>query len=163
MGTALAAAALFLLARLGVSTPISETAIYLLLLGLGLGLGMVMQVLVLAAQNAVDYRLLGVATSGSALARQIGGSIGVSVFGAIFTNRLGDELARRLPPACTRPRTGALRSSSSSRLRSTRVRRGLQRRAPPGLPHRCDRHAHRVGPELAAARCARRERPPGAQ
>jgi hypothetical protein len=64
---------------------------------LGLGLGMVMQVLVLAAQNAVDYRLLGVATFGSSLARQIGGSIGVSVFGAIFTNRLSHELAQRVP------------------------------------------------------------------
>ena len=57
---------------------------------------MVMQVLVLAAQNAVDYRLLGVATSGSTLFRQIGGSIGVSAFGAIFTNRL----ATRAAPSC---------------------------------------------------------------
>ena len=64
---------------------------------LGLGLGMVMQVLVLAAQNAVDYRLLGVATSGVTLARQIGGSIGVSIFGAIFTNRLSHELVQRAP------------------------------------------------------------------
>jgi hypothetical protein len=31
------------------------------------GPGLVMQVVVLAAQNAVDYRLLGVATSGSTL------------------------------------------------------------------------------------------------
>ena len=45
---------------------------------LGLGLGLVMQVLVLAAQNAVDYRLLGVAPSGSTLFRQVGGSIGPS-------------------------------------------------------------------------------------
>ena len=73
-----------------------------------------MQVLVLAAQNAVEYRLLGVATSGASLARQIGGSIGVSVFGAIFTNRLGHELARGRP-ACTRPRTGAPLSCSTSR------------------------------------------------
>jgi DNA-binding MarR family transcriptional regulator len=58
---------------------------------------MVMQVLVLAAQNAVEYRLLGVATSGSTLFRQVGGSIGVSLFGAIFSNRLADELASRLP------------------------------------------------------------------
>ncbi len=94
-GTALAAVALFLLSRLDVSTPMPEVGVYLLLLGLGLGL--VMQVLVLAAQNAVDHRLLGVATSGSALARQVGGSIGVAVFGAIFTNRLDHELARRMP------------------------------------------------------------------
>ena len=39
------------------------TSLYMLVLGLGLG--MVMQVLVLAVQNAVDYRNMGVATSGS--------------------------------------------------------------------------------------------------
>ena len=60
---------------------------------------MVMQVLVLAAQNSVDYRMLGVATSGSTLFRQIGGSIGVAAFGAIFANRLGSEFAARLPGA----------------------------------------------------------------
>ena len=47
------------------------------MLVLGLGLGMVMQVLVLAAQNAVAYEYLGVATSGSTLFRSIGGSFGV--------------------------------------------------------------------------------------
>ena len=66
-----------------------------------------MQVLVLAAQNAVDYRLLGVATSGASLARQIGGSIGVSVCGAIFSNRLGHELAHRLPPGVHAPTRGS--------------------------------------------------------
>ena len=104
IGTAVSTVALFLLSRIGVSTPISETAVYLLILGLGLG--MVMQVLVLAAQNAVDYRLLGVATSGASLARSIGGCIGVSVFGAIFTNRLTHELAQRVPPGAHVP-TGA--------------------------------------------------------
>jgi EmrB/QacA subfamily drug resistance transporter len=96
MGTAIAAIAIFLLSRLAVSTPIWLAAIYLFVLGLGLG--MVMQVLVLAAQNAVPYKLLGVATSGSTLFRQIGGSIGVSIFGAIFANQLATELASRLPP-----------------------------------------------------------------
>ena len=101
VGTALATVGLYLLSLLGVSTPTRETALYLLVLGLGLGL--TMQVLVLAAQNAVEYRLLGVATSGASLARQIGGCIGVSVFGAIFTNRLSHELARRLPPGVHAP------------------------------------------------------------
>jgi EmrB/QacA subfamily drug resistance transporter len=95
MGTAVSTVGLYLLSRLGVATPTWVAAAYMLILGLGLG--MVMQVLVLAAQNAVDYRLLGVATSGSSLARQIGGSIGVSIFGAIFTNRLSHELAQRVP------------------------------------------------------------------
>jgi EmrB/QacA subfamily drug resistance transporter len=94
-GTAIMTVALYLLSRLAVGTPAWLADVYIAILGLGLG--MVMQVLVLAAQNAVDYRFLGVATSGSTLFRQVGGSIGVSVFGAIFSNRLGHELATRLP------------------------------------------------------------------
>ena len=100
-GTAIAAVALYLLSTLEVATATEVAAGYMLLLGLGLGL--VMQVLVLAAQNAVDYRLLGVATSGATLFRQVGGSIGVSAFGAIFTNELGRELARRLPAGAHAP------------------------------------------------------------
>jgi EmrB/QacA subfamily drug resistance transporter len=95
IGTALMTVSMILLSLLVVDTPTWQTAAYLVVLGLGLG--MTMQVLVLVAQNAVDYRHLGVATSGSTLFRQIGGSIGVSVFGAIFANRLGNELASRLP------------------------------------------------------------------
>jgi EmrB/QacA subfamily drug resistance transporter len=100
-GTAVMAAGLFLLSQLAVDTPSWRAALFMLVLGLGLG--MVMQVLVLAVQNAVDYRNLGVATSGATLFRQVGGSIGVSLFGAIFANRLGDELARRLPAAAHVP------------------------------------------------------------
>ena len=89
--------ALYLLSRLDVDTPLVVAIVGMVVLGLGLG--MVMQVLVLAAQNSVDYRMLGVATSGSTLFRQIGGSIGVAAFGAIFANRLGSEFAARLPGA----------------------------------------------------------------
>ena len=81
--------------------PIWQTALYMLVLGFGLG--MTMQVLVLAAQNAVPYRLLGVATSGSTLFRQVGGSIGVSIFGAVFANRLAGNLADVLPPGTDVP------------------------------------------------------------
>ncbi len=94
-GTAITAVGLFLLSRLHVGTSTVAAAGYMIVLGLGLGL--VMQVLVIAAQNAVDYRYLGVATSGVTLFRQIGGSIGVSVFGAIFANRLAAKLASQLP------------------------------------------------------------------
>jgi hypothetical protein len=66
---------------------------------------MVMQVLVLAVQNSVDPSMMGVATSGSTLFRQIGGSIGVALFGTIFANRVRVELAHRLPPGTTVPKT----------------------------------------------------------
>jgi EmrB/QacA subfamily drug resistance transporter len=100
-GTAIMAVGLGLLSRLQVDTSTLVTSSYMLVLGLGLG--MVIQVLVLAVQNAVDYSYLGVATSGSTLFRQIGGSIGVAVFGAIFANRLASELAAGLPPGARVP------------------------------------------------------------
>ena len=101
VGTAIATVGLYLLSTLEVATATEVAAGYMLLLGLGLGL--VMQVLVLAAQNAVDYRLLGVATSGSTLFRQVGGSIGVSVFGAIFTNDSSAASRASSPGRRTRP------------------------------------------------------------
>ena len=71
----------------------------------GLGLGMVMQVLVLAVQNSVPFEVMGVATSGSTLFRQVGGSIGVSLFGAVFAARERTELTKRLPAGVHVPRT----------------------------------------------------------
>jgi hypothetical protein len=90
VGTAVMTLGLVLLSRLNVTTSAAAADAYLLVLGLGLG--MVMQVLVLAVQNAVDYAVLGAATSGVTLARGIGGSIGAAVFGTIFTSRLRAEL-----------------------------------------------------------------------
>jgi EmrB/QacA subfamily drug resistance transporter len=100
-GMALSTIALALLATLGTGTGVGTACVYMLLLGLGLGL--VMQVLVLAAQNAVDFRDLGVATSGTTLFRSIGGSVGVSLFGAVFTAALASGLAGRLPPGTSLP------------------------------------------------------------
>ncbi|MDX6569857.1 MAG: hypothetical protein QOH15_2435, partial [Gaiellales bacterium] len=100
-GTLLVAIGMGLLAQLGVHTSALASGLFMLVLGLGLG--MVMQVLVLAAQNAVPYEYLGVATSGSTLFRSIGGSIGVSIFGAIFANRLASNLAANLPVGATIP------------------------------------------------------------
>ncbi|MFL5930297.1 MAG: MFS transporter, partial [Gaiellaceae bacterium] len=100
-GTALMTVAMLLLSRISVGMPTWQAALLMVLLGFGLG--MTMQVLVLAAQNAVPYELLGVATSGSTLFRQVGGSIGVSIFGAIFANRLGVHLASALPAGVRPP------------------------------------------------------------
>jgi MFS family permease len=100
-GTAIMAIGLWLLSHLHVDTSTTLAGVYMLVLGLGLG--MVLQVLVLAAQNAVDYKYLGVATSGSTLFRQIGGSIGVAIFGAIFANQLADNLAAKLPAGASVP------------------------------------------------------------
>jgi MFS family permease len=94
-GTALMTVGMVLLSRLEANSSIWFAAAGAVVLGLGLG--MVMQVLVPAVQNSVDPSMMGVATSGSTLFRQIGGSIGVALFGTIFAKRLAVELASRLP------------------------------------------------------------------
>jgi EmrB/QacA subfamily drug resistance transporter len=98
-GTALMVVGFWRLSTMEPSTSALERSLDMVILGLGIGL--VMQVLVLAVQNDVDYRDLGVATSGATFFRSIGGCFGVAICGAIFSNRLGAELAglANLPPA----------------------------------------------------------------
>jgi EmrB/QacA subfamily drug resistance transporter len=102
-GTALVASAMLLLSTLQIATPIHVMYAYMAVLGLGLG--MVMQVLVLAVQNAVEFRFIGVATSGATLFRSIGGSVGVAAFGAIFTNGLRSRLEAAIPAGVELPRS----------------------------------------------------------
>jgi EmrB/QacA subfamily drug resistance transporter len=101
IGTAVMTVALVLLSTLGVASAAWQAPVYMLVLGLGLG--MVMQVLILAVQNAVDYRDLGVATSGATLFRSIGGSVGVAAFGALFAAKLTHGLAALVPPGAHLP------------------------------------------------------------
>src|SRR5438309_5443982 len=103
VGTAVMTVGMVLLSQLDLHSTTTYTSLAMVVLGLGLGA--VMQVLVLAVQNAVDYRNMGVATAGSLLFRQVGGSIGIASFGAIFSNRLHGELASRLPPGVHPPKT----------------------------------------------------------
>jgi EmrB/QacA subfamily drug resistance transporter len=94
IGTALITVGLLLLSRLGIGTSLTVAALYMFVLGVGLGC--VMQVLVLIVQNAVPYTELGVATSGATFFRSIGGSFGVAIFGAIFSNVLAGNLVHQL-------------------------------------------------------------------
>jgi predicted MFS family arabinose efflux permease len=103
LGTGVMALSLVLLSQLHAGTPTWVAAVDSLILGLGLG--MVMQVLILAVQNAVEPGVMGVATSGSTMFRQIGGSIGVALFGTIFASRVHTELADRLPAGTVVPKT----------------------------------------------------------
>lgn len=89
-GTAIFSLGLFLLSSVNEHTGMWTLEAYMFVLGFGLG--MVMQVLVIAVQNAVDYRDLGAATSGVTFFRSIGSSFGVAVFGAIFANELAVQL-----------------------------------------------------------------------
>lgn len=101
LGTFLQVIAMALLSRLDLESSMLQMNLYMGLLGAGLG--MVMQVLILAAQNSVELRHMGVATSGATLFRSIGGSIGVSVFGALFSHELMSRLASNFPASAGSP------------------------------------------------------------
>jgi MFS family permease len=100
LGAAVLIVSLLLLSRLRVDTPFWQVALFEL--AFGAGLGMTMQTIVTAAQNAVEYRDLGAATSATTFFRQMGGTIGAAVFGAILANRLALHLAQQLGPAAAR-------------------------------------------------------------
>jgi EmrB/QacA subfamily drug resistance transporter len=86
---------LLLLAVMQLDTPAWQVAIFMFLVGVGIG--PVNSVSVTATQNAVSRDLVGVATAGTTLFRQIGGSIGISIFGALFSAGLASRLATILP------------------------------------------------------------------
>ncbi|MFE3603795.1 DHA2 family efflux MFS transporter permease subunit [Streptomyces sp. NPDC059142] len=100
-GSALAVVGMWLLSRLDADT--SRFACGVAQAVLGLGVGLVMPVLVLAVQNSVRPADLGTATSANNYFRQIGGSVGAAVFGALFANRLAGALADRVPPGAGLP------------------------------------------------------------
>jgi EmrB/QacA subfamily drug resistance transporter len=94
VGTSFITVGLLLLSRL---TPTTGALVRSLdMLVLGFGLGMVLPVLVIAVQNAVDYKQLGTATSGTTFFRSIGASFGVAICGAIFSNTLLGNIHRAL-------------------------------------------------------------------
>ena len=96
IGGAVMAVAMFLLSTQDAHTAPWQTGIYIAVLGLGMGF--LMQTTMLIAQNSVEQKDMGVASSSAMFFRSIGGSFGVSLFGAVFNNRLTDELTTRLGP-----------------------------------------------------------------
>jgi EmrB/QacA subfamily drug resistance transporter len=90
MGTLITAAAMVAFTTLSADTPIWLICVFLFVFGAGLGL--IMQVVVLVAQNSVNPNMIGTATSTNNYFREVGASLGVAVFGTIFTTRLTDNL-----------------------------------------------------------------------
>jgi EmrB/QacA subfamily drug resistance transporter len=97
IGGAVMAVAMLLLSTIGASTSRWTTGAFFVVLGVGMGF--LMQVITLIAQNSVEPGDMGVASSSRAFFQQIGGSIGVSIFGVLFTRGLISELHTELPGA----------------------------------------------------------------
>ena len=94
MGTAIMTVGILLMYRLEIDTPYWQISIYAIMVGAGLGLSM--QTIVIALQNSVDFKDMGVATSSNTFFRSLGSVFGTALFGAILTNRLGHYLAINL-------------------------------------------------------------------
>src|SRR5439155_22093165 len=90
IGALIMLAGMLWLTQLQAGTPMWVVSAQLFVMGAGLGL--IMQIIVLVVQNAVAPNQIGTATSANNYFREMGGAIGVAIFGSIFTNRLTEGL-----------------------------------------------------------------------
>ncbi len=100
-GTAILTAAFFLMLTITVDTPYWLLDIYFLMIGAGLGL--CMQTMLIAVQNTVPAKDMGVATSSATFFRQLGGTLGVAVFLSLLFNSLPDKIQSALQSAGATP------------------------------------------------------------
>ncbi|MDI3388896.1 MDR family MFS transporter [Streptomyces sp. B-S-A8] len=94
-GGALMVAGLFLLAQMDTGTSRLTSGLYMAVLGAGMGF--LMQITMLVAQNSVEMKDMGVASSSTTLFRTLGSSFGVALMGALFNDRVAHEMAERVP------------------------------------------------------------------
>ena len=96
IGTGIMTVGLILMATLNQDTSFFSLSIYAVLLGGGLGLSM--QTILIALQNDVEFKDMGIATSSNTFFRSLGGAFGTAIFGTIFSNRIAyyleDNLAK---------------------------------------------------------------------
>jgi EmrB/QacA subfamily drug resistance transporter len=97
-GMALLVAGAFLMTRVAAAP---SMALVMVSLGMmGFGMGFAMPAFLIAVQSAVRRDMLGTATSTITFSRNIGGTLGVSVMGAILANRVAANLlAAGIDPA----------------------------------------------------------------
>ncbi|GAA2710790.1 MDR family MFS transporter [Micromonospora olivasterospora] len=96
-GTAFLVAGFAVLGTIDHETPLWFLAVAMFLVGVGVGMSM--QNLVLAVQNTVALRDIGAASSSVAFFRSLGGTIGVSVLGAVLARRVTDQITHDLTAA----------------------------------------------------------------
>src|SRR5262250_1312343 len=95
VGAGVMTVGMYLLTRIGLHTSLLTMGIFFAVIGLGMGF--LMQITTLVAQNSVAPGEMGVASSSRTFFQQIGGSLGVAAFGAVFARRLVESLAAQLP------------------------------------------------------------------
>ncbi len=97
IGSVILAVAAFVLHYIGNETPLWHVMALAALLGFGLG--NLMQPLMLAMQNVLPLRDMGMATGTATFFRQIGGTLGVAVFFSMLFSTMGPNISAQLAAA----------------------------------------------------------------
>jgi len=90
VGLAIMAVGMALLSQMTENTSYGQAVFYIVVMGLGLGA--TMPIFTIAVQNAVPYRIMGVATSSTQFIRSIGGTLGLAILGSVMASRFASEL-----------------------------------------------------------------------
>ncbi|MYQ66988.1 drug resistance transporter, EmrB/QacA subfamily [Streptomyces sp. SolWspMP-5a-2] len=92
-GSALMIVGLYLLSTMDTGTSRFTSGVFMAVVGLGMGC--LMQITMLVAQNSVEMKDMGVASSSTTLFRTLGSSFGVAIMGALFNHRVQDAMSER--------------------------------------------------------------------
>lgn len=94
-GAVLVLVAMILLGLKRVDQPVGYLVVVLLVLGIGMG--MTVQMAVLLAQNSAEDSAMGTVTAANNLFRELGGTVGISLVGGLFSSRLVNLLSQQAP------------------------------------------------------------------
>ena len=97
LGLMIMMAGMFLLSRMDVNSTSGDATRSMVVLGVGLGMSM--PLFMLAVQNAVPYRFMGISTSTMQFLRSVGGTMGVAVMFSLIQGQYADGLQARVPEA----------------------------------------------------------------
>lgn len=95
LGLAIMAAGIFMLSQMDVHSTNREATIGMIVFGMGLGMSM--PLFMLAVQNAVHYRFMGIATSTMQFLRSVGATMGVAIFFSLIERQYSSGLVTTVP------------------------------------------------------------------
>lgn len=96
IGLLIMVAGMAVLAQLDVDSSRRDVTLAMIIFGVGLGASM--PLFMLSVQNAVEYRVMGIATSSMQFFRSVGGTMGVAILFTIIQGQYHDGLDREVPP-----------------------------------------------------------------
>ncbi len=106
IGLAIMAAGMYLLAQMDVNA--TNFIARRNMVVMGIGLGMSLPLFMLAVQNSVPHKVMGIATSTMQFLRSVGGTMGVAIMGSLINSTLSTELAANTPRQVTESAPPAL-------------------------------------------------------